>query len=380
MQEEPRFLIGKNIYRINSLYDIISQVGNANNRLSFNDLVEHKHSYEMQLNVETGQLNPSDQPYTTVRIPKSILGGYAELTAFAERFNKNFSEKFGIQLVDQAVHEKIQNIEIPLPTLNLPTIKLGSFDYEIDVSLFELRQVDQPFNTVSFRDLEIENGKYQLFTDQEGVLGDFDYLPNLHQIDQLVKLAPEEIAKVYGISKDKLPNNDKDLRPHPDFIIERIEKGKLPIIRIVDEDYFIDTRMEELRSCSDPFKRIVLDENSPRRFDENDNRFVYFYDVLNRKIDHEYGLLTELPKNHVFIVLPDIVTLDPVSAGRKYCNDATSLLNSYPLQTRMEARIVLPEKTFLPQLIRENKLEQEKNNIKPKNRQELPAKRKGLGL
>ncbi|MNV10827.1 hypothetical protein D3C71_1013690 [compost metagenome] len=69
-----------------------------------------------------------------------------------------------------------------------------------------------------------------------------------------------------------------------------------------------------------------------------------------------------------------------MSAGRKYCNDATSLLNSYPLQTRMEARIVLPEKTFLPQLISENKLEQEKNNIKPKNRQELPAKRKGLGL
>ncbi|MDR3008592.1 MAG: hypothetical protein LBV59_11700 [Sphingobacterium sp.] len=380
MQEEPRFLIGENTYRINSLYGYISQAGNANNRLSFSDLVEHKHSYEMQVNAETGQLNPPDKQYTTVRIPKSILEGYAELSAFAESFNKNFSEKFGIQLIDQAVHEKMQNIEIPLPTLNLPTIKLGSFEYEIDVSLNELRQVDVPFNTVALNHLEIENGKYQVYTDKDGILADFDYLPNKHEFDQLVKLVPEDVAKVYGISVDQLPEKDSELRSHPDFVIERIENGHLPIIRIVDEDYYVDTRMEELRSCNAHFKKIMLEENSPRRFDEEDNRFVFLYDVLNRKVNMEYGLLTELPKNHVFIVLPDIVTLDPVAAGRKYCNDPTSLLNSYPLQTRMEARIVLPEKTFLPQLIRDNKLEQDKNNIKPKKKQEIPAKRKGLGL
>lgn len=380
MQEEPRFLIGENIYRINCLFGFISQAGNANNRLSFNNLVEHKHSYEMQVNVETGQLNPSGQPYTTVRIPKTLLEGYAELSAFAERFNKNFSEKFGIQLIDQTVHEKIQNIEIPLPMLNLPTIKLGNFEYEIDVSLKELRQVDVPFNTVAINHLEIENGKYQVYTDKKGILADFDYLPIKHKFDQLVKLVPEEVAKVYGIPVDQLPEKDIELRSHPDLVTERIEHGHLPIIRIVDEDYYIDAKMEELRSCNAHFKKILLEENSPRRFDEEDNRFVFLYDVLNRKVNLEYGLLTELPKNHVFIVLPDIVTLDPVYAGRKYCNDDTSLLNSYPLQTRMEARIVLPEKTFLPQLIKENKLEQDKNNIKPKNRQEIPVKRKGLGL
>lgn len=380
MNEAPKFLIGDHIYRINSFLECISQVANPENRISFEQLIEHQHSFEMKVNKENGYLIPQVENAESVRIPKSIFDGYAEQSVFAERFNLNFSEKMGISLIDKTNYERIQNLDIRLPEVTFPTIELGGFNYEIDVSLFELRQVDQPFNTVSIRDLEIENGKYQLFTDNDGVLGDYDYLPNHHQIDQLVKLAPEEVGKVYGISRDRLPHNDKDLRSHPDFIVERIEKGKLPIIRIVDEDYYIDARMEELRSCSDPFKRIILEENSPRRFNENDNRFVYFYDVLNRKVDYDYGMLTELPKNHVFIILPDMVTLDPVSAGRKYSNDPTALLNSYPIQNNMEARIVLPEKTFLPELIKENKISEQENSQKKENRLEGPGKRKGLGL
>ena len=380
MNEEPKFLISEHIYRINNMLGFISQVAQPENRIFFEQLIEHDHSYEMKVHKENGQLNPNDENAESVRIPKTIFEGYAEQSVFAERFNLNFSEKMGISLIDKANYEKINNMDIRLPEVDFPTIELGKFTYEIDVSLFEIRQVDQPFNTDSIRELEMENGKYQVFTDDRGVLGDFNYLPHKHEIDQLIKLVPQEIAKVYGISQDRLPNNDSDLRSHPDFIVERIEKGKLPIIRIVDEDYYIDARMEELRSCSDPFKRIILDENSPRRFDENDNRFVYFYDVLNRKVDYEYGLLTELPKNHVFIVLPDMVTLDPVSAGRKYCNDPTALLDSYPLQNRMEARIVLPEKTFLPELIKENKISALEYGQKKENRLESPGKRKGLGL
>lgn len=380
MNEEPKFLIGEHIYRINNMLGFISQVAQPENKIFFEQLIEHDHSYEMKVHKENGQLNPNDENAESVRIPKTIFEGYAEQSVFAARFNLNFSEKMGISLIDKANYEKINNMEIRLPEVDFPKIELGGFTYEIDVSLFEIRQVDQPFNTVSIRELEMENGKYQVFTDDRGVLGDFNYLPHKHEIDQLIKLVPQEIAKVYGISQDRLPNNDSDLRSHPDFIVERIEKGKLPIIRIVDEDYYIDARMEELRSCSDPFKRIILDEISPRRFDENDNRFVYFYDVLNRKVDYEYGLLTDLPKNHVFIVLPDMVTLDPVSAGRKYCNDPTALLDSYPLQNRMEARIVLPEKTFLPELIKENKISALENGQKKENRLERPGKRKGLGL
>ncbi len=380
MNEEPKFLIGEHIYRINNVLEFISQVGQPENKILFEQLIEHDHSYEMKVNIGNGQLIPKKENAESVRIPKSIFEGYAEQSVFAERFNHSFSEKMGISLIDKANYEKIQHLDIPLPEVNFPTIEIGSFTYEIDVSLFEMRQVDQPFNTVSFRDLEIEKGKYQIFTDNEGVLGDYDYLPNRYQIDQLVKLVPEEVAKVYGISKDRLPHNDKDLRSHPDFIVERIEKGKLPIIRIVDEDYYIDARMEELRSCSDPFKRIILEEYSPRRFDENDTRFVYFYDILNRTVNLEYGLLTELPKHHVFIVLPDMVTLDPVSAGRKYCNDPTALLDSYPLQNRMEARIVLPHKTFLPELIKENKKIEQEISLKKENSLKNPGKRNGLGM
>jgi hypothetical protein len=46
----------------------------------------------------------------------------------------------------------------------------------------------------------------------------------------------------------------------------------------------------------------------------------------------------------------------------------------------MEARIVLPEKTFLPELIKENKISEQEKSQKKENRLEGPGKRKGLGL
>ncbi|GEM_PF-765329 len=358
MKEDPRFLAGNHIYRIDPFFGNIAQAGNADNRIAIHQLQENKHSYNLSIDTITGKLLSGNQgeQVTNVLIPKTVLDeGYFECSKYAENFNLKLSEKFGIQLVDDAVLKKMEDLYFPLPQHQFPIIEKDGFKFEIDVSLNEIRNVDNPFINIDLDRLEIQNGKYVAYIFDNGKLTEWDQGNEKRlEIDQLVKIAPDDVSKVYGIPKDQLPERDKELRTNPEFIKDRIDRGKLPIIRIVDEDYYVDTRLSELRSANKHWKALDLIENGAEATDV-DNKHVYLYDYLNRQIVLGFNGLTEVPKHTAFVVLPDFVALDPVAAGRSICNDPYAFLEKYPLQPRMEARIVPIEKTYLVEQIRRNK-------------------------
>ncbi|OJV51022.1 MAG: hypothetical protein BGO31_11180 [Bacteroidetes bacterium 43-16] len=358
MQEEPRFLVGNHIYRIDSYFGIITQAGNADNQIRISELPENLHSYDLPIDPISGKLlsgNPQkDAP--VVSIPKTVLEeGYLECSKFAENFNAQLSEQSGIRLVDEKVKKEIEDLIIPLPQPQFPVLEKDGYKFEVDVSLRELRNVDKPFIHIELDRLLEKNGKYIAYILDEGRLSEWDHGNSLKlEIDQLVKIAPDDVSKVYGIPKDKLPETDKELRSNPEYIVDRIDKGKLPVMRIVDEDYYVDTRLHELRSMNKHWKKLELIDNGPEAF-EADCKHVYLYDYLNRQIVKNFNELTEVPKHTAFIVLPDLNSFDPVAAGRKLYNDPYALLNKYPLQPLMEARLVPIEKTYLAERIQYNK-------------------------
>ncbi|MNJ95279.1 hypothetical protein D3C87_129870 [compost metagenome] len=370
MREEPRFLIGNHIYRIDTIFGNISQAGNADNQISVAELSANKHSYNLSIDSESGKLltQAKDQS-VKVSIPKTILEeGYEECTKFAENFNTQFSSSSGIKLVDEAVLKNLAEIGIPLPVQVFPIIEKDGFRFEIDVSLREIRSVDKPFNHIDLDRLQEEKGKYVAYLSAEGNLSSWDQGNSLKlEIDQLVRIAPDDVSKVYGIAKNKLPAEDSQLRTNPAYISDRIEKGKLPIIRIVDEDYYVDTRLHELRSTNKFWKTIELIDNGPEAY-ELDNKHVYLYDYLNRQIIKDFNELTDIPKHTQFIVLPDFQSMDPVAAGRSLCNDPFIFLDKYPLQPRMEARLVPIEKTYLAERIKYNK---EKKQLEKSHKSKL---------
>lgn len=384
MKEESRFLVGNHIYRIDTVFETITQVGNADNNIRISDLQENQHSYGIRIDPVSGQLVSENQTgqANAVSIPRSVLEeGYMECSRFAENFNLKLSERFGIRLVDASVLKEMEDMVIPLPLPDLPIIEKNGFRYEIDVSLREIRNVDEPFVHVNLDLLNQENGKYIAYIWDDGHLSVFDPGDSTKlEIDQLVKLAPEDVAKVYGISRDQLPKSDNQLRSSQEYLRDRIERGQLPVIRLVDEDYFVDTRLHELRSCNKFWKRIELTGDFQLSAVDDDKE-VFLYDYLNRKIVKDFNELTELPKHTQFIVLPDIRTLDPVSAGRKIYNDPYYFLDKYPIQPRMEARLVPIEKTHLAKRIKmngEKKLQENKDiTIKPAERN---RKNKGLSF
>lgn len=358
MREDPRFLVGNHIYRIDPFFGTITHAGNADNHISVNQLHENQHSYNLSIDEVSGKLllDHEGGQVKNVTIPKTVLDdGYFECSQYAENFNAKLSEKFGIQLVDKAVLKKMEDMPISIPQQVFPIIEQDGFKFEIDVSLNEIRNVDNPFIHLDLDRMEIQNGKYVAYIFDNGKLTEWDQGNDKRfEIDQLVKVAPDDVAKVYGISKDKLPEKDRQLRSNPEFIKDRIERGKLPVIRIVDEDYYVDTKLNELRSCNKFWKNLELTDNGPDAIGI-DCKHVYLYDYLNSQIVKNFNELTEAPKHTVFVVLPDFIALDPVAAGRSICKDPYAYLEKYPLQPYMEARIVPIEKTYLAEQIRRNK-------------------------
>lgn len=354
------------------MFGTISQAGNADNLLRVEDLRQNEHSYSLWIEPANGKLlsGNQDENEFNVSIPRTVLeDGYQECSKFAENFNAQLAENFGIHLVDETVLEKMKDMVIPLPQADLPVIEHGGFRFEVDISLREVRNIESPFVHVNLDLLAVEHGRYVAYIFDEGRLSS-SYMKGATKLefDQLVKLAPEEVSKLYGITKEMLPEHDRQLRSNPTFLQDRIEKGKLPIIRIVDEDYFVDTRLHELRSCNKFWKTISLPGDFKSSFlnkwQDTDDKQVFLYDYLERKVIDNYNGLTEIPKHSLFIVLPDIRALDPVSAGRKINNDPYSLLDKYPIQPFMEARLVPIEKTYLAERIKRNKEQQLRTNDK----------------
>ncbi|WP_313491991.1 MULTISPECIES: hypothetical protein [Sphingobacterium] len=375
MFEDPRFLIDAHIYRIDTVFNRIIQVGNADNCISIGDLKENKHSYDLSIDPISGRLLLNGlEDQKTVLIPKTVLEeGYLECSPFAQNFNAKLSEKFGIRLVDEAVLKELEDMVIPLPEHVFPIIEKEGFKLEIDVSLRELRNVDKPFVHIDLDRLDQIDGKYIVYISEDGGLSEW-YHENTTklEIDQLVKIVPDDVSKVYGIPKEILPATDRELRSNPEFIRDRIEKGKLPVLRIVDEDYYVDTRLHELRACNKFWKTIELIDNGPSAL-EVDSKHVYLYDYLNRQVIKNFNELTEMPKHTLFIVLPDFESLDPVAAGRSICNNPYAFLENYPLQPRMEARLVPIEKTYLAERIQYNK---EKKQIEKSSKAKLMSEKK----
>lgn len=246
------------------------------------------------------------------------------------------------------------------PEMNSPILELNGRRYEIDISLRELREVERPFNFIPLTDLNYREGRYAVATDDDGVLLRMcDSAPIWSTFPDLVHIAPNEVSQVYGLTIEQLPQRDSELRSPQHLIDERLS-GVLPVISILGERYHIDIRQEELRSCENLDRRIPLIDNGSDAA-EIDDRYVYLFDTVGRAINRAVLSLTSLPEHHVFIVIPDTITLDPIGAGQLHHNDPNAYLHRYPVQQQMQARIVPIHQTWLPELIIKNELAQEKD-------------------
>jgi hypothetical protein len=252
----------------------------------------------------------------------------------------------------------------------LPTYKVGNIHFFVDVDKLELRQTDNPANTISFLEMEDWGTHYRLFYDNISK----GYSPATHpfvtevEVPPLVELDLAGMSLKYGISEDQIKGKtDFEVMVDQELLAMR-RQGHLPKISVCGEGFFIDVRLHQLRHAEDFFPQINL---KALDLSENGETYCGFYHPLIRQtvaIDPE---LTELPGGVVMIEIPNELQLDPVGAARLYGLDEKDILRRYPLKKLTEAKVIPLSATGLPSLAESNRQlqqqqRQQKTRVRPR--------------
>lgn len=127
--------------------------------------------------------------------------------------------------------------------------------------------------------------------------------------------------------------------------------GKLPVVDLAGDQFFLDVRMNELRLTDDFNKRISLDE-----FYSFDERVCAIYDKIEKQVISIDGdTVINTPKNAVYVELPDFFHIDPIGYARKEGFSDTCFLNDVLMEDRPVAALTPIEQTEIPALIQKNR-------------------------
>lgn len=264
----------------------------------------------------------------------------------------------------------------------LPEIVRGGKTFIVDVAFSEIVEKGKPENYLSILDM-IDMGDHYRFDPEdtsEQLIEIFEDEKDWIDITipHMCKMDPEGVAIKYGLKIGELPERDSQLTCPSVRITERLQ-GRLPIIKILSEKYFVDWRMQELRSTTDFNKKIDLTQ-LPGTI--NGDKYLMFYHLKSKKEVKIPDDIKELPKNVVLVVIPNELWLDPISVARELELDPLTFVTKYPLQYNLTARTYSISQSWLPYLIKENLKDAAALKQKPEPiKQTIKSKRKkGKGL
>ncbi len=243
----------------------------------------------------------------------------------------------------------------------LPKYYLENCWFTVDVMKDELRQVDRPDNTISFKDMTYEGKWYQFWYDQQthNIARHFpgiDDLFALVRLPPLTVLDPEGMAKLSGLNEAEIRGRtDTELLTDPGML-ERRRNGELPVIHVGGHDFEIDWNERVLRHVHD--SRKIINLRSVPSSSEGKEIDFYFHTGSGERI-YLPAAPTRLPENVVLVTLPNEIHLDPLGVARSLGLDDLYFMRKYPLQMRHVARVTQLKDTALPEIVRRNQIEKE---------------------
>lgn len=258
---------------------------------------------------------------------------------------------------------------------DFPTVKIEGTIFEVDVQQNLIRQQDNPQNRISFDLMEYNGDHYTLSFDKaRKIYGEFANRQSDIQvvtIPQKMELDPEGMAKKYQLSIDAIRGkSDFEVMVDQELYNDRVRMGRLPVMKILEHDYFVDLRCRELRSTSDFMNKIDLRST----LETDDGGFQFFLDSRTKQvvnIENYAGSLSGI----VFVKLPAETKMDPYAVARDNRLDEKDFLIKYPLQKGIKAETKPAAKTFAKEIVKINK-----QGALLKKKKGLPAKKKGPHL
>lgn len=253
----------------------------------------------------------------------------------------------------------------------LPSINIEGTDFLVDINKVELREKENPVNTISIYEMrDVVDGYAFNYSLQE------KNIPNLIsngeetliKISELVVLDPAGMAEKYKLSLEELKNKtDFDLMVDQTAFNDRIQKGMLPTIDIQGHTFYVDKRMDMLRPKDDFLSKGIVFDEIDHYFSEEANAYIIPYNPKTREFQElDYDSILVFPKDLIAVQFPFQRDLDPIGWNRNGGWNIKEDLKRIGLKSHFEAKTIPWKETFLPQIITENLMVLKEKTIKKK--------------
>ncbi|WP_238640071.1 hypothetical protein [Chryseobacterium elymi] len=226
----------------------------------------------------------------------------------------------------------------------------------VDVNTFEFRDKFDPNNVIPLKEMQDCGDGYLIKYNDKDI-----HLP------EFVVLDPAAMAKKYNVSI-------QEVEAHDDFHFMVDQKafhdrmqGKLPTIDIEGHTFTVDIRMNMLRSASDFLSKGINFDDIDHYYSDEKDAYLIPYDPKKHEFrELDYANISSFPKDLIAIEFPFQTKLDPIGWNREGGWDLKSDLKWVGVQSHFEAKKIPWEKTFIVDVIKENKQKQQQgqNNQK----------------
>lgn len=250
--------------------------------------------------------------------------------------------------------------------------------YYLDVDCCILRHCRDRETIINLPSCEMKNGKYIADIDIEYGCPAFskERLVTI-EIDQMVKIDPEGVARKYGLAPSEIPASDMELKCNRELLTRRLG-GQLPTVSIKGQVFYTDIRLGLLRP-KDQFISMGIDINRLYS-DREDTSLSFFYnheeftDVPVPYLDPD---MVKIPANLSAIEIPPLYVLDVIGYALKNymigkeqypcTNNVKALIQSwegtplmdmidrYPVRNDLKGKVIDWKDTIIPEKIQSNK-------------------------
>ncbi|MBO9676376.1 MAG: hypothetical protein J7577_23240 [Sphingobacteriaceae bacterium] len=264
----------------------------------------------------------------------------------------------------------------------LPTINIEGAEFLVDVAKMELREKDNPENTISVFEMWDRNdgtGYVVEFVKTEKVSnGVLRGKTVTAKIPEMITLDPEGMSQKYGVPLELFATKtDFDIMVDQTSLKQRLS-GLLPVVDIVGHPFYVDIRMGMLRPKDDFMSQGIRFSEIENYYDDQKDMYWIPYNPKTHEFQEiDWETITEIPKDIIPVSFPHETILDPIGYNRIHGFDELSNLKETNVKSHFKAVQIPWKETGLLEMIKENKAKS-LNNKNIKNNPEKKGKGRKL--
>ncbi|MGB3108310.1 hypothetical protein [Sphingobacterium siyangense] len=225
----------------------------------------------------------------------------------------------------------------------LPVLNLKGTDFVVDIFKNELYEKSNRLNAISiFRMRDKDDGyEFEYSPIEKNIPSKIQSDTITIEIPQLKILDPKGMCSKYNLEtvNDK---SDFEIMVDQEAFEKRVKFGQLPTIKIHDQIFYAEARLNNLRPKDNLFSSGINFYDIDPYFSFEKHAYIFPYNPKTKEFEEpNYETLKDYPKDLIVVEVPHERVLDPIGWNRLHGFDLKDGLKEIGLKLEFDAKLEL---------------------------------------